>query len=629
MATLAGPLEPAQVALDFLAKVRSGKVTLEPGGETALSANTEAAKTREITRRLERLATDLATGTLEPGTVKIDDNLAAVLIHKIGGFDPNNLRVFAVALVKKNATWLPAPVLASFENTGLGFEPALRQRANALEDWMLDQQTQELDLLRQQATDRMRAEILARLTVETLSQLSPEAVGQRFIDACAKADLPAILGLLGGLQTVLPEDWTNRLQAADAAVAAPPTTARPWRLLVAPDILRTVVHQEAAATTAALSLACLDPTRFPGNSDQPKIEFVHLKLSKSPDGLWQVDLPPAFFETTPGKPAAEPDEAYDLLEKYPAILRQDHPLQPQPTAEAAVTALQHALLAPTPSPFIALLDLSGTGKTARLGVTRAVGAWGALHDPSVVRSPVLLGTFEHGDLAAASFQFFSVRQDALDLRVFYFEHQTDGWCLLSGLTPNARSQPRFLAATTWADGQPARWTDSWRTKLLAESTHLAAIPTSDAPTEDDARKLISSWLEAVRAGQIHQALALTAWLDPEKSPARVLRNLGFEINSARKAKTQAAITTVARGKSWTTVTVRANVGDKPAMPVYPLITTPSGPKLLLEVDLFASAERGRQFLNDAAMEHLRDFTTPETVAELQRLFKTPAPPIVP
>jgi hypothetical protein len=562
MSTLAGPVEPAQVAIDFLTKVRSGKLNLEPGGDTALSANSEAAKIREIARRLERTAIDLAGGNLEAGATQVDDTLAAVLVRKIGGFDPTRLRVFAVALVKKGDVWLPAPVLASFENTGLGFEPGLRQRARTLEDWMLDQQARDLDALRQQANDRMRAEIQACLTVDDLRQLGPEAVGRKFLEACAKPHLPAMLGLLGGLQAVLPEDWPSRLKAADAAVANPQATKRPWRLLVAPEILRTVVHRESVANTAAMSLACLDPTRSPGNSAQPRIEFVHLRLSKSPDGLWQVDPPAAFFAGGSGSDEdEETDEdeeaADDLLEKYPAVLREDFPLQPQATAADAVAALQSGLLAPTPGSLIALLDLNGSAKTARLGVTRAVAAWGALHDPAVVRSPVRLGLFENDAIAAASFQFYSVRQDSLDLRVFYFERQKDGWCLLTGLTPGSRSQARFLAATTWADTQAKRWATAWREKLLAASTRLAAIPTADAPSEADARQLIGSWLDAVRAGRIPEALALTAWLDPEKSPARVLRNLGFEINSARRAKTQAAITTVARGKAWTTVTVRA------------------------------------------------------------------------
>ena len=627
VSTLAGAREPAEVALDFLVKVRSGKANLEPGGDTALSANTEAAKTREIARRLERTASDLATGTLELGSTKIDDTLAAVLIRKIGGFDPSRLRVFAVALVKKGDAWLPAPVLASYENTGLGFEPGLRQRARSLEDWMLEQQSQELDTLRQQATDRMRAGIAARLSVDALRQLAPEAIGRRFVESCAKADLPGILGLLGGLQTALPEDWSNRLQATEAAIASPHLTPRPWRLLVAPDILRTVVHQEFKAATGSLSIACLDPTRSPGNAAQPKVEFVHLKLSKSSEDLWQVDLPQEFLDPEPADDEKEDEKAYDLLDEYPNCLRDDHPLQPQASTESAAAALLKALQAPTPAPLIALLDLKGPSKTARLGVTRAISAWGALHDPSVVRSPLQLGMFSNESVAAVSFQFFSVRQDALDLRVFYFERQKDGWCLPTGLSVDPATRPAFLPATVWADGQAKSWANTWREKLLAGSTRLAAISPTDAPTEADARKLISRWLETIRTGNIHESLALTAWLDPEKSPSRLLRNLGFEMSSARKAKSQGSITATATGKSWTTVTVKSAVGEKPVLPVYPVVSTPNGPKILLEVDLFAAADRGREFLNQAAIAHLRDFTTPEVVEDLQSLLK--APPAAP
>jgi hypothetical protein len=621
----AGAPEPAQVALDFLAKVRSGKVNLEPGGDTALSANTDADKRGEIARRLERAAADLATGTLEPGAVKIDGNLAAALVHQLGGYDADRIRVLAVALVRKDDAWLPAPVLGSFENSGLGFAPDLRPRVRALEDWLLEESAQELDLLRQQVTARMQSEIRACFTAEDLRQLSPEAAADRFLAACAKPQLPVILGLLGGLQTTLPGDWSSRIKAANSAAASPQTAKRPWRLLVGPDLLRTAVQREADATTARITIACLDPTQFPGNSAQPEIEFVHLKLSKGPDDLWQVDLPAPFLAADPQNPAEGADEDNAALADYPAALRESHPLQAQPTVEAAVAALQQALLAPTPGPLIALLDLDGQGKTVRLGCTRAVAAWGALHDPGVVRSPVPLSVFQNAAIAAASFQYFSVRHDALDLRVFYFERHDSGWRLLAGLTPGPRTEDRFLAATSWADGQTKRWTGKWREKLLAASTHLVALPAASAPTETEARQLIDSWLQAIRSGSIAEALALTAWLDPEKSPARVLSNLGYEINSARKTKTQAVITTVARGNSWAAVGVRASLGDKPSLPIYPVVATPNGPKLLLEIDYFASPERGRAFLNRAALDHLRDFAPAAAVTELEALLKPPPP----
>ena len=131
---------------------------------------------------------------------------------------------------------------------------------------------------------------------------------------------------------------------------------------------------------------------------------------------------------------------------------------------------------------------------------------------------------------------------------------------------------------------------------------------------------MASWLTAIRAGNVAEALALTAWLDPELSPTRLLRNLGYEISGARKATSAAAILAVTRGTTWTTVAVRANIGDKPGIPIYPVINTPAGPKLLIEVDWFANSERGREFLNDTALSHLRNQVAAPLADELHDLF---------
>ena len=133
----AAPNDPGGAAIDFLEKVRVRNLNLEPGGDTAISAQTAREKKQLIARRLERIALELGSDPLEVGAVKLDEDYAAVLVRKTGGFDPSRLQVFAVALVKRGAEWEAAPVPASFENAGAGSAIQLRKRLEALEDWML------------------------------------------------------------------------------------------------------------------------------------------------------------------------------------------------------------------------------------------------------------------------------------------------------------------------------------------------------------------------------------------------------------------------------------------------------------------------------------------------------------
>jgi len=619
-AALAGSREPAQVAVEFLDKVRTGKLNIEPGGDTDLTANTDEPKRREIARRLERNAADLDHGTLEASSTKIDANLAAVLVRKVGGFDPNRLRVFAVALIKHGDAWRPAPVLASFENSGVGYAPGLRQRLAALEAWMLEQQAVELAAIQQQAGERMRQAISVALPPEELRQLAPTTVARRFLDACAKQQLPVMLGLLGGLQPEPPEDWNKRLQAAEAAAAEPQTAKRPWRLLVAPEVLRCVVRENTEASSASLAIACLDPIAAPGHPAQLPLELVELNLEKTADGLWQVNLPPWFVSAKPQIPAADdPDTPW--LSNYPATLRHTIPLQALPTPQAALSAYEQALHAPTLEPLMAMLDLDGDKTTARLGCLRAASAWGALHDPACIRHPLALGFFATDSVAAASFQYFSLREpDRLDVHVCFFEKAAAGWHLLAGFLPKAPAAANLLAAKTWADGEASRRADTWRTSGLSGSTQVSALAPGNAPPEAAARSLVESWLAAIRAGNVAEALALTAWLDPDTSPARVLRNLSYEISGAGKATSAAAILTVTRGHTWTTVAVCSHTSDPHSHPIYPVISSPAGPKILIEVDWFAHASRSREFLNTTAVSHLRNQISPTLADELHDLF---------
>ncbi|MEI6676277.1 MAG: hypothetical protein WCO57_13990, partial [Verrucomicrobiota bacterium] len=186
------------------------------------------------------------------------------------------------------------------------------------------------------------------------------------------------------------------------------------------------------------------------------------------------------------------------------------------------------------------------------------------------------------------------------------------------------AEGNLLAAKTWATGEAKRRADTWRESCLSNSTHVTTLTEGGAPTEAQARDTVEAWLAATRDGKVREALALTAWLDPEKSPSRVLRNLGYEINGARKAKTAATLIAMLRGKTWAAVAVRVNNGDKPSYPIYPVINTPNGPKVLIEIDLFANAERGREFLNATAISHLRNHASQDVTDELQDLFKQQA-----
>jgi len=631
MLALAGPVasaasDPAKVAVDFVEKIRSGKIDLTPGTDTALSTHTDQDKREEISRRLSRMEKDIGGGKLEAGEVKLDNDFAAVLVRKTGGFDPNRLGVYAIALVKRKDVWQPAPLPATFENTGTGYATAIRTRLAALENWMLRGQVLDLEQLREQSTERMRKEIRASLDPETLRTLSPEQIGEKFIDACGRRDLAAMLGFLGGLEPVLPNDWSDRLRMATEA-ATGDSAKGPWRLLIAPEVVRVPVDYFKDTRDASLSFGCLDPAGKSSGSSIPKIELVHLHFSLQSGGLWRVDPSRSFF--SPDEPDAEEEDdefGIELLDKFTETLSDTLKSPSVKTLEEAHGALEKALISSDLRPLLAMINLDSDPVTARRACVRAAQIWWTIHNPATARQPVSLEFREEENAGVSAFHLFSLRDPArFDPRLFFFEKNDDQWQIVPNFKQTDPVEGAQLVVKKWANAQEKSWSKNWQSKVLSEAVKLNGLESDKAPDETGSRKVIDDWLEAIRKGDAKAALRQIAYLDNEKSIATALQNIGYEISNAQKYTAAPEITQVLSGKSWTGVGVHQPTDTISAHPFYPIVATPNGPRILIEVDLFAidrsgSGTRGREFLNKNAFSRLEKLTQPEIVEELRSLF---------
>ncbi len=607
--------DPGKEAINFLEKVRLGKLDLTPGGDTALSPQTADEKKREIARRLERVARDLGSDPLELGAVKTDDDYAAVLVRKVGGFDPGRLQVFPVAMVKRGTEWSAAPLPASFENAGTGYAVALRKRLDLLENWMLREQVVDLEKLREQSAARMRQKIQAHLTTDELRSLDAGKIAQRFLTACASRDLPSVLGLLGGLSNTLPDDWPARLKSADAALSSGSPAKHPWRLLTSPDVLRVVVHQEEEETSGLFSVACLDPSTTDTRSEMPRIEIVHFELSKTHGNFWQIDPSSNFLqESNASEEQTDEDADIELLDAFPVIWRESNPAAPQGDANRLHQEINTALREGDLPSLLKFTQLECAASAARKACMLAAQVWWTLHDPAVVQYAMPLAFHENEGSAVGLYQFFSARDpDKTDLKALYFIKSASGWLWTPDPDAAARESLKDRIAP-----DIKRWSGNWQQSLLANSVELKDMPGNPAPTADEARKIVESWIQATRAGDVKGALLLTTRLSDPNGGATLLRNLGHEIISARRANSSSQISGIYQGDAWTGVGVAISQGGKTIYPLYPVVRTPDGLRILIEIDLFAS--RGREFLNKTALERLKKLGTPAAAADLRSVF---------
>jgi hypothetical protein len=618
--SLAATGDPAAAVLGYLEKVRQRTVDLAT--DTALSPHTSSEKREQVSRRVLRLADDLGNGELETAEVKVDDNLAAVIIRSSGGFDPSKIRVVSIGMVRMKDTWLPAPVPASFENTGTGLIIGARERLRQLEDWMMRAQVEELTSLREQSRERMRLDIRNTMDVTILRDESPEKAVDQFLAACRRRDLPAMLGFLGGLQDTLPSDWASRLRSAETAISAGQKVGWPWRLLIAPEVVKVQVEDGGETNGSLFSFACIDPAGTGPKQTSTKLEILHIELSRDAEGLWKIDLPTSFL-LLPGEELDEPEGDFvkPLRDAFPGEIRKQIPATPLPSIKEAASSLNDALRAKSLNSLIALMDLEGDPGTAGRGCALGARLWWQLHQPESPRMPQLLGYHENGGAGVVTFQFFSPREPAtLDLKAFYLEKTAEGWLLLPGLKLTNSPTEDQSAVRSWVADRERAWRSGWQTKLVEKCTRIDPIPEGNAPSEEEARKLVEDWLAATRSADLPAALNSVVIINRQGETERTLRNLGFEFSAALNGEKRSSIIHCERGVTWTVVGVKNVSGKETTFPLYLVVTTPHGPRILIGSDLFGESTGGRKILNETVLRRIRDFSTPASLEELKSLL---------
>lgn len=605
---LANPVGPGESAVGFLERVRSGTVNLEPGGDTALAPSTGMRKREEISRRLQRLAEDLGKESLAIGTIRQEDDLAAVLVRTNGGFDPARLQIFPVALVRRGAAWLAAPMPASFENSGIGYSPDHRRLIDSLESWMLRERVILLEKLRDQSANELRSKIAAAIPIEEIRSLTPTSAGQRFLAACSGRRLPEILGLLGGLSSDLPDQWPAILNSAENAIRSPASASRAWRLLTAPEIIRVPVFQDDAEDSSTLSVGCLDPAGGPDRSSPAAIEILHLPIMKSADGMWRVGIPP--------EPLIDDDADKTLLAMFPARFALGHPSAPAASAADIRDQLLAAFESDDPTTWTRLIHISGDPEKQISACQHAASTWWETRDASSMVRPLLLDFHESDSLAAAAFQFFSARHpDRSDIRLLIFTKTPAGWLW----TP----LPSDVAVDTireWSESRLVGWQDGWQGTLLANCPKVDLIEVGSAPDSETASRLVNEWIDSIDRGDLRASLGLIAYLDRPDSRAQLLRNLGYEFAASRRSQIRTEPVSVFPGKRISAVGTRTDSDGKHSFPLFPIVHTPSGPRILLEIDLIQSSGRSREFLNRTALDRLKK-QDPAAATELADLFR--------
>ena len=614
--------KPAQAAIAHLQKIADQSLDLKVDADTAISPHTSMAKRREIAGRIERMALDLEGGTLESGEVRIDGDLAGVIVHKTGGYNPENVAAFAVALVRTGDQWTPAPLPASFENTGITLDLDARHRATSLERWMLRQQARALDVLRDGRLDRIRADIADAISRTELESMDVSQMADAFLAACRDDDQLRLLGMLGGLSEPLPADWSQRLRMVEQAMKDITTAPPGWRAVAAPEVVRARVHQETGVRDGLFTIAFIDPSGEVPRGGVPPVKLVHIDMERDTSGAWRLNLPTTFTDDSSNwDNLTQDDNPFDasFFDAFPGRLRQAYPAVPQQKPEALWKLMRAAIQSNTPTELLQMLALPDDDVTrASQAIGRAVRFWWQIQQDNGGRALVPLAFKQDGGQAMAMAQLFTYREpDRPDLRMFHMIQTDRGWMWQStGRDDPAEPVSDTLAA--WRDQQRDTWIHDWAKAMLDPVVKLDAIAPQSTTGAEEAKTLVSGLLDAIAAGDLDGCLQRIAVLDDAEGHMRLLRNLGYEL-STRLSATDADVLTHT-GQHWTAVACRRKDDVNAGMALFPVVATEAGPRVLLELDLFVGTRR-RDFLNNVALERLEGFADAEVRADLREILQ--------
>lgn len=612
-AVLHGEESASDAAVGFLIDVARHRIDLAK--DTALAEGTTREKRETIRNELAALGDDLKGGDLNAVREKVDGELAGVLVSQITDFDPNQLKVHAVALIRRDGLWRPAPVPASFENTGLTYLPELSQRATALENWLLDQRNVETARLRGNILADLLAEIHEAIPRESLAAGPPETIALTFIEAVRDRKLPLALACLGGLEDPLPPGWHAALRHTASAFRSPDETAGAWELLRS----RTAVHALVPnKSKTRVGIALLDPVaRSPS---RPRIALLDFTLERGGGGLWRLELPKWLLEDPDDDFATSDPDAIRTVSVPEDILAACPPValdEPDDFARSLARALAATQFAKT------ITHLARPEQDAYATLGQAARLWNSFHASRGV-VPFVLDLKVHagrGRLLLTDFDLRSPEIDSALVTPIDLVHGPEGWLLAPWLDHLTEAPEPDEVLARWQREALKLDQDAWLKRLRLHA--VAAEPADGtAPSGDETRKAVEAWLTAAGERDPRAALAAGAALDDDDGPGQLFKAVGqaFRIDSTPE------ILAIHREGGWAAASVRhvPTRKTKPFELLYPVIATDQGPRVLAEAVLETPDTRTREFLNKAVWERL-DATLPkESIDELRRIAQAHA-----
>lgn len=616
----------ARVALTYLNQLAKGELDLAK--HTALSEHCGIQRRKVLRTRIDFLKKNYFRDgdALTIEAQKVDSGLAGILVRAENTAAPLSTRIHTVALIKKGKAWKAAPLPGVFSNTGYGYDEKVEQSVRSLQRWMAQEKNRLESTYREQATKDFKSTLATIEQQAGLQKMSPEEAVENFLEQCRNKNLHGILASMGGASDALTEPMETTITLVTQGLNNK-DTASEWHLVTSRSVIAQTLKIDLTRNEVAVGFFNpLERTKpavlyFPTHKADGKI-FVRL----SP--LLQVALLPENERWQQRWRHRRGDED-ELRKQLPATIFKNIRQVSYPTSGKLMDHFLDSLKKEDFTDCIRLLPRKGAyfGKEDNQSkiLSNLGNLWRSIH--KLRSSPRrAFAIIEEKNLALAPLQYAKTnRTGEFETVKVWMIKDDDGWHLISPeelgeslgddiKTSSARIKQRFLAQEKDRQDQQAR---DLLDKVVTITPPLQLKPVS----ADDAARLFKSYRAHLRGKDTQAALSSCAVLKGTSS-IQTLKTFNYALRGAADHTNYDHVCgTTQRGK-WTGLSVRTEsklVGIND-YPLYLIVNTAKGPRVLLDIDLRQASNKGRELLNKKNWRKLEQILAKDSLDDVKAIF---------
>ncbi len=615
----------SEVALNYIKKLSHGNVDLAK--HTALSPHCGIQRRKIIRERLNHLRknTFRPDDSLTLETQKNMGNLAAVIIRATNPATPLSIRVHAIALIKKGTQWKPAPLPASFANTGYGYDEKIERSVRTLERWMAREKITRETQYRHKAKTDYLATIATIENNASLDTLTPEQAVMLLIKQFRKKNLLAILASMGAASNSLLDPIETTISLISQGLQEK-STSSDWYLVTNPSVIAQTLKIDHTRNEVAVGF--FNPIKrkstilyFPFHKSGGKT-FIRL----SP--LLKIALLPVNKRWEEQWKHRRGDEN-ELKHMLPAtILKNTRPV----TSDTPDKLVEHFLLALKNNNFsdcVSLLprtgDYFGKKENQANSLLDLASLWASIHPlkdqphhtPNILREK---------SLALAPLEFAQTnRPGQFETIHIWMLKNSNGWHILPTRTLKKPIGKNLLASSEKLASHSRKLMKNRREihsrDFLAKVVTLTPPPTLAPPTTEDAKTIFLRFRNHLRAKDTESALSSCAILKGTSS-TETLKTFNYALRGAADHINDDLILGISRSGKWTGISVRteSKLTHLHNYPLYLVVNTEKGPRVLLDIDLRHASNKGRKLINQKNWRKLEKLLPKTSLDNLKSLF---------